>query len=96
VLVPPSPVCCAPLGLLVATSHRAESHRAALDRPDTEAELAAIFADLESRAVEWARGGALPVDQIVLTRSDRDAVRPQNTTGGAVGRQATAAVRPPL
>ena len=74
---------------------RTELSRTALRPTDrtTEAELAAVFADLESRAVEWARRGALPVDQIVLTRSiEMRYARQNHELAVQVGRQATAAV----
>jgi N-methylhydantoinase A len=70
VLVPPSPGVLCALGLLVADV-RTELSRTALRRTDrtTPTELAAIFADLESRASEWARRGGLPEEQIILSRS---------------------------
>src|SRR5262249_43358453 len=70
VLVPPSPGVLCALGLLVADV-RTELSRTALRRTDrtTPTELAAIFADLESRASEWARRGGLPGEQITLSRS---------------------------
>jgi N-methylhydantoinase A len=70
VLVPPSPGVLSALGLLVADV-RTELSRTALRRTDrtTPTELAAIFADLESRASDWARRGGLPGEQIILSRS---------------------------
>jgi len=70
VLVPPSPGVLCALGLLVADV-RTELSRTALRRTDrtTPGELAAIFAELESRAADWARRGGLPVEQITLARS---------------------------
>jgi len=94
VLVPPSPGVLCALGLLVADV-RTELSRTALRPTDrtTPAELAAIFADLESRAVEWARRGALPVDQIELTRSiEMRYARQNHELAVPVGRQPTAAV----
>jgi N-methylhydantoinase A len=70
VLVPPSPGVLCALGLLVADV-RTELSRTVLRRTDatTPAELTAIFADLETRAAEWARRGGLAVEKIVLARS---------------------------
>ena len=94
VLVPPNPGVLCALGLLVADV-RTELSRTALRPTDrtTPAELAAIFADLESRAVEWARRGALPVDQIELTRSiEMRYARQNHELAVQVGRQPMAAV----
>jgi N-methylhydantoinase A len=62
-------VLCA-LGLLVADV-RTELSRTALRSTDrtTPSELAAIFADLESRAAEWASRGGLAMKQLTLARS---------------------------
>ena len=91
VLVPPSPGVLCALGLLVADV-RTELSRTALRRTDrtTPAELAAIFADLESRAGEWARRGGLPIEQITLTRSvEMRYARQNHELVVAVGRRAT-------
>jgi N-methylhydantoinase A len=70
VLVPPSPGVLCALGLLVADV-RTELSRTALRSTDrtTPSELAAIFADLESRAAEWASRGGLAMKQLTLARS---------------------------
>jgi N-methylhydantoinase A len=93
VLVPPSPGVLCALGLLVADV-RTELSRTALRRTDrtTPAELDAIFADLESRAAEWARRGGLPVEQIALRRSIEIRYARQNHELAVhVGRRLTAA-----
>jgi len=93
VLVPPSPGVLCALGLLVADV-RTELSRTALRRTDrtTPAELAAIFADLESRAAEWARRGGLPVEKITLTRSiEMRYARQNHELAVEVGRRLTAA-----
>jgi N-methylhydantoinase A len=94
VLVPPSPGVLCALGLLVADV-RTELSRTALRSTDqtTPAELAAIFADLEGRAVEWARRGALPVEQVMLARSiEMRYARQNHELAVQVGSRATAAV----
>jgi N-methylhydantoinase A len=70
VLVPPSPGVLCALGLLVADV-RTELSRTALRRTDrtTPAEVAAIFADLEARATDWARRGGLPAEPLTLVRA---------------------------
>ena len=93
VLVPPSPGVLCALGLLVADV-RTELSRTALRRTDmiTPTELAAIFADLSSRAEEWARRGTLPVEQIALTRSvEMRYARQNHELVVLVGRRATPA-----
>src|SRR5439155_11498143 len=58
----------------------------------TPAELAAIFADLESRAAEWARRGGLPVERIALARSiEMRYARQNHELAVEVGRGLTAA-----
>jgi N-methylhydantoinase A len=93
VLVPPSPGVLCALGLLVADV-RTELSRTALRRTDrtTPTELAAIFADLESRASEWARRGGLPGDQIILSRSiEMRYARQNHELAVEVGRRLTPA-----
>ncbi|MGH7353211.1 MAG: hydantoinase/oxoprolinase family protein [Candidatus Rokuibacteriota bacterium] len=93
VLVPPSPGVLSALGLLVADV-RTELSRTALRRTDrtTPAELAAIFADLESRASEWARRGGLPGEQIILSRSvEMRYARQNHELAVEVGRRLTPA-----
>ncbi len=94
VLVPPSPGVLCALGLLVADV-RTELSRTVLRSTDqtTPAELAAIFADLEDRAVEWARRGALPVEKVTLARSiEMRYARQNHELAIQVGNRATAAV----
>jgi len=93
VLVPPSPGVLCALGLLVADV-RTELSRTALRRTDrtTPTELAAIFADLESRASEWVRRGGLPEEQIVLSRSiEMRYARQNHELAVEVGRRLTPA-----
>ncbi len=93
VLVPPSPGVLCALGLLVADV-RTELSRTALRRTDrtTPTELAAIFADLESRAGEWARCGGLPGEQISFSRSiEMRYARQNHELAVEVGRQLTPA-----
>jgi N-methylhydantoinase A len=93
VLVPPSPGVLCALGLLVADV-RTELSRTALRRTDrtTPTELAAIFADLESRASEWARRGGLPGKQIILSRSiEMRYARQNHELAVEVGRRLTPA-----
>ncbi len=93
VLVPPSPGVLCALGLLVADV-RTELSRTALRRTDrtTLTELAAIFADLETRAAEWARRGALPMDRITFTRSvEMRYARQNHELPVEVGRRLTSA-----
>ena len=73
---------------------RTELSRTALRRTDrtTPAELAALFADLESRAAEWARRGGLPVERIALARSiEMRYARQNHELAVEVGRGLTAA-----
>jgi N-methylhydantoinase A len=93
VLVPPSPGVLCALGLLVADV-RTELSRTALRRTErtTPAELAAIFADLETRAAEWARRGGLPPERITLARSiEMRYARQNHELAVEVGRRLTAA-----
>jgi len=93
VLVPPSPGVLCALGLLVADV-RTELSRTALRRTDrtTPTELAAIFADLESRASEWARRGGLRGEQIILSRSiEMRYARQNHELAVEVGRRLTPA-----
>jgi N-methylhydantoinase A len=93
VLVPPSPGVLCALGLLVADV-RTELGRTALRRTDrtTPAELASIFADLESRAAEWARRGGLPMERITLARSvEMRYTRQNHELPVEVGRRLTSA-----
>jgi N-methylhydantoinase A len=93
VLIPPSPGVLCALGLLVADV-RTELSRTALRRTDrtTPAELAAIFADLQTRAAEWARRGGLPMERITLARSvEMRYARQNHELAVEVGRRLTAA-----
>jgi N-methylhydantoinase A len=93
VLVPPNPGVLCALGLLVADV-RTELSRTALRRTDrtTPAELAAIFADLETRAAEWSRRGGLPLAQITLARSiEMRYARQNHELAVEVGRRLTSA-----
>jgi N-methylhydantoinase A len=93
VLIPPSPGVLCALGLLVADV-RTELSRTALRRTDrtTPAELAAIYADLETRAAEWARRGGLPMERITLARSvEMRYARQNHELAVEVGRRLTAA-----
>jgi N-methylhydantoinase A len=93
VLVPPSPGVLCALGLLVADV-RTELSRTALRRTErtTPRELAAIFAELDARAVEWARRGGLPVEQIMLGRSiEMRYARQNHELAVEVGRRLTTA-----
>src|SRR5262249_12484611 len=54
--------------------------------------LAAIFADLESRAADWARRGGLPVERLALARSiEMRYARQNHELAVEVGRRLTAA-----
>lgn len=93
VLVPPSPGVLCALGLLVADI-RTELSRTALRPTDrtSPAELAAIFADLEARALDWARRGGLPEGRLALTRSvEMRYARQNHELPVEVGRRLTAA-----
>jgi N-methylhydantoinase A len=93
VLVPPSPGVLCALGLLVADV-RTEVSRTVLRRADrtTPAELAAIFADLEARAAEWADRGGLPRERVALARSvEMRYARQNHELAVEVGRRANAA-----
>jgi N-methylhydantoinase A len=93
VLVPPSPGVLCALGLLVADV-RTELSRTALHRTErtTPTELAAIFADLETRAAEWARRGGLPMARITLARSiEMRYARQNHELAVEVGRRLTSA-----
>jgi N-methylhydantoinase A len=93
VIVPPSPGVLCALGLLVADV-RTELSRTALRRTDqtTPTELTAIFADLESRAADWARRGGLPLEQVRLARSiEMRYARQNHELAVEVGRRLTPA-----
>ena len=73
-------------------AHRAEPHGARRTDRTTPAELAAIFADLEARAGEWARRGGLPIEQITLSRSiEMRYARQNHELAVEVGRRLTPA-----
>jgi N-methylhydantoinase A len=58
----------------------------------TPAELAAIFADLEARAAEWADRGGLPRERVALARSvEMRYARQNHELAVEVGRRANAA-----